>query len=75
MFVANPNQHILRSKKKEGKALEHPYKEDSYIILNADKGVTLVIMEMDRYIDKCTALQDDENVYKNWKDQTKSINS
>ena len=38
---------------------------DSHMILTADKGFTLVIMDKDIYIEKCLALLNDAEVQKN----------
>ena len=49
-------------------------KEDpSCVVLTADKGVTLVVMDKSQYIDKCMALLNDTKVYKPCKDTTKKL--
>ena len=43
------------------------------MVLTADKGVALVIMDKSQYIDKCMALINDTKVYKPCKDTTKQL--
>ena len=43
------------------------------MVLTADKGVTLVVMDKSQYIDKCMALLNDTKVYKPCKDTTKKL--
>ena len=43
------------------------------MILTADKGVALVVMDKSQYIDKCMGLLDDTKVYKPCKDTTKKL--
>ena len=45
------------------------------MFLSADTGVAIVIMDKDMYIEKCTALLNDEEVQKEYRDHTKSIHS
>ena len=45
------------------------------MVLSADKGVALVIIDKDMYIEKCMALPNDERIYCKCKDKTKSIHS
>ena len=45
----------------------------SHMVLTADKGVALVVMDKSQYIDKCMALLDDTKVYKPCKDTTKKL--
>ena len=68
----NPNVYYLTSQKKKG----NPYKTLEKMtahVLTAGKGVTLVIIDKDTYIEKCMALLNDEEVYHECRDQTKSI--
>ena len=43
------------------------------VVLTADKGVALVVMDKSQYVDKCMALLDDTKVYKPCKDTTKRL--
>ena len=43
------------------------------MVLTADKGVALVVMDKSQYIDKCMALLNDTKVYKPCKDTTKKL--
>ena len=43
------------------------------MVLTADKGVALVVMDKSQYIDKCMALLDDTKVYKPCRDTTKKL--
>ena len=45
--------------------------EVSQMVLTADKGVAMVVMDKSQYIDKCMALLNDTKVYKPCKDTTK----
>ena len=45
------------------------------MVLTANKGVALVAMDKDMYIEKCIALINDQEVYQECKDQTKSIHA
>ena len=42
------------------------------VVLTADKGVALVVMDKSQYIDKCMVLLDDTKVYKSCRDTTKN---
>ena len=53
-------------------ALQNLQKDYSHTILTVDKQVALV-MEKDMYIDNCMTLLDDENVYKEIVQKSKSI--
>ena len=45
------------------------------MVLTTYKGVALVIIDKNMYIEKCMALLNDEEVYCECRDQTKSIHS
>ena len=49
--------------KSEHLALENIRKEKDHIIVTADKGVALVVMDKTKYITKCEALLQDNSVY------------
>ena len=61
--------------KKEQEAIKTLREDTSHVILTADKGVALVIMDKSQYIDKCTS--DNSlivtNVYKSCRDTTKKL--
>ena len=43
------------------------------MVLTADQGVALVVMDKSQYVDKCMPLLDDTKVYKPCKDTTKKL--
>ena len=45
------------------------------MILTADKGVAMVFMDKDMYIEKCMTLPSDHGVYQECQDFTKSIHN
>ena len=49
--------------KSEHLALENLRKDKDYIIVTADKGVAMVVMDKTEYITKCEALLQDNSVY------------
>ena len=57
------NQYIQNITKAEDLTLENLRKEKGYIIVTADKGVALVVMDKTEYITKCEALLQDNSVY------------
>ena len=74
---------VLQHYKNKGKCASHPNitkeereaiktlnKDDSHVILTADKGV---VMDKSSYIDKCMALLQDTNVYQPCRDLTGQI--
>ena len=71
----NPNPYSPTLLKKKVKSYTTLRKEDSCMIITADKAVTLVIMDKDMYIEKYMASYNDEEVYHECRDQTKSIHS
>ena len=44
-------------------------------VLTADKGVALVIMDKDTYVEKCMTLLNDHKVYQECRDLTKPIHA
>ena len=75
---------VQHYKKQEGTHLEHhqertwqaikTLREDaSHVVLTAEKGVALVVMDKSQYIDKCMAFLDDTKVYKPCRDTTKKL--
>ena len=59
--------------KEEREALHSLKKDNNSMIVTGDKGVVLVVMDKDMYIEKCMTLLIDQRVYKECKDLTKSI--
>ena len=61
--------------KEERQALHNLKKDNNCMILTADKGVALVVMDKDMYIEKCMTLPSDQNIYQECKDLTESIHN
>ena len=60
--------------KSEHLALENLKKEKDHIIVTADRGVALVVMDKTKYITKCEALLQDNSVYQHlFKDESPTI--
>ena len=59
--------------KEEWEAIKTLREDPSHVVLTADKGVALVVMDKSQYIDKCMALLNDTKVYKPCKDTTKKL--
>ena len=59
--------------KKEQEAIKTFREDSSCVVLTADKGVALVVMDKSQYIDKCMALLNDTKVYKPCKDTPKNF--
>ena len=59
--------------RKEWEAIKILREDSSHVVLTADKGVALVVMDKSQYIDKCMALLNDTKVYKPCKDTTKKL--
>ena len=59
--------------KEEREAIKTLRKDASCVVLTADKGVALVVIDKSQYVDKCMALLDDTKVYKPCKDTTKKL--
>ena len=59
--------------RKEQEAIKTLKEDSSCVVLTADKGVALVVMDKSQYIDKCMALLNDTKVYKPCKDTTKKL--
>ena len=57
--------------KEEREAIKTLREDASRVVLTADKGVALVVMDKSQYVDKCMTLLDDTKVYKPGKDTTK----
>ena len=65
--------HTHNISKEEKEAIKTLREDSSYMVLTADKGVALAVMDKSQYIDKCMALLDDTKVYKPCKDTTKNL--
>ena len=65
-----PHRNITRQEKEAIKTLRE---DSSRVVLTADKGVALVVMDKDQYIEKCMALLNDTKTYKPCKDTTKKL--
>ena len=63
--------HNITNEEKE--AIKTLREDASHMVLTADKGVALVVMDMSQYVTKCMALLDDTKVYKHCKDTTKEL--
>ena len=50
-------------------------KDINCMVLTADKGIALVVMVKDTYIEKYTTLLSDHRVYQECRDLTKTINN
>ena len=59
--------------KEERDAIKTLREDASRVVLTADKGVALVVMDKSQYVNKCMALLDDTKVYKPCKDTTKKL--
>ena len=65
--------HTHNTTKEEREAIKTLKEDSSHVVLTADKGVALVVMDQTQYIDKCMALLNDTKVYKPCKDTTKKL--
>ena len=65
--------HTSNITRKEREAIKSLREDASYMVLTADKGVALVVMDKNQYIDKCVALLDETKVYKPCKDTNKKL--
>ena len=61
--------------KDERDALHNLKKDSFYMVLTADKGVALVVIDKDTYIGKCMTLLSDHRVYQGYRDLTKTIHA
>ena len=50
--------------KKEKEAIKTLREDSSWVVLTADKGVAMVVMDKSQYVEKCMALLNDTKVYK-----------
>ena len=65
--------HTHNITKEEWEAIKTLREDTSQVVLTADKGVALVVMDKSQYIDRCMALLDDTSVYKPCRDMTKKL--
>ena len=59
--------------KEEREAIKTPKEDDTQVVLTADKGVAMVVMDKSSYVDKCMTLLLDTSVYKPCKDLSGQI--
>ena len=59
--------------KMERDAIKSLKEDNTRVVLTADKGVAMVVMDKSSYIDKCMALLQDTNVYQPCRDLTGQI--
>ena len=59
--------------KQEKEAIKQLKEDDTWVVLMADKGVAMVVMDKSSYVDKCMALLQDTNVYQPCRDLTGQI--
>ena len=59
--------------KMEREAIKTLKEDNTHVVLTADKGVAMVVMDKSSYIDKCMALLQDTNVYQPCRDLTGQI--
>ena len=59
--------------KEEREAIKTLKEDDSCVVLTADKGVAMVVMDKSSYINKCMALLQDTNVYQPCRDLTGQV--
>ena len=59
--------------KMEREAMKTLKEDNTHVVLTADKGVAMVVMDKSSYIDKCMALLQDTNVYQPCRDLTGQI--
>ena len=74
-FTNIPKPIVSNITKEESKSLNNLKKDDSCMVLSTDKGVALIVIDKDMYIEKCMALLSAQEVYQDCKDQTKSIHA
>ena len=65
-----PTRNITRQEKEAIKTLRE---DSSRIVLTADKGVALVVMDKNQYVEKCMDLLNDTKTYQPCKDTTKKL--
>ena len=69
----NKKGHTCNITKKEQEAIKTLREDASHMVLIADKGVALIVMDKSQYIDKCMTLLDDTKFYKPYRDTTKKL--
>ena len=57
----------------EREAIKTLKEDNTHVVLTADKGVAMVVMDKNSYVDKCMALLQDTNVYQPCRDLTGQI--
>ena len=59
--------------KEEREAIKTLKEDGTWVVLTADKGAAMVVMDKSLYVDKCMTLLQDTNVYKPCRDQISQI--
>ena len=59
--------------KEEREAIKTLKEDDTWVVLTADKGVAIVVMDKSSYVNKCMTLLQDTNVYQPCRDLTSQI--
>ena len=72
-YKKKKKSHTCNITKEEREAIKTLREDASHVVLTADKGVSLVVMDKSQYVDKCMALLDDTKVYKPCRDTTKKL--
>ena len=72
-FSINKKEHTHNITKKEWEAIKTLREDASHVVLTADKGLALAVMDKSQYIDKCMALLDVTKVYKPCRATTKKL--
>ena len=65
--------HTCNITKEEWEAIKTLREDTFQVVLTADKGVALVVMDKSQYVDKCMALLNDTKVYKPCRGTTKKL--
>ena len=68
----NKHASILTSPQRKG-GYQNTHEDDTQVVLTADKGVAMVVMDKSSNVDKCMILLQDTNVYKPHKDLTRTL--
>ena len=63
--------HTHNITKEEWEAIKTLREDTSQVVLTADKGIALVVMDMSQYIDMCMTLLNDTKVHNPCRDSTK----
>ena len=61
--------------KEEREVLHNLKKDSNFLVITADKGIALVVIDNGTCIEKCMTLLNDHNVYQECRDLTKTIHN